>query len=85
MPSRSGWYSERAPVDFDANALFASFIVGGIGFVAFVYGKKQGRVPQMLAGLILMVFPYFVSNLALMGGIAATVLGLLWLVVRLGW
>ena len=72
-------------MDFDANALFASFVVSGIGFVAFMYGKRQGRVPQMLAGIVLMAFPYWVSNLALMGAIAATVLGALWLAVRLGW
>jgi hypothetical protein len=72
-------------VDFDANALFASLAVSSIGFVAFAYGKKMGRVPQMLAGLILMGFPYFVSNVALMGGIATAVLAALWLAVRLGW
>jgi hypothetical protein len=72
-------------VDFDANVLLASFAVGGVGFVCFAYGKRQGRVPQMIAGLILCGFPYFVSNLWLMGAIAAGVLGALWLVVRLGW
>ena len=72
-------------MDFDANVLLASFAVGGVGFVCFAYGKRQGRVPQMIAGLILCGFPYFVSNLWLMGGIAAGVLGALWLVVKLGW
>ena len=64
---------------------FSSFVVSGIGFVAFAYGKRQGRVPQMVAGLVLMGFPYFVSNLALMGGIAGAILGALWLAIRLGW
>ncbi len=72
-------------MDFDANVLFASLVIGGIGFVAFAYGKRQGRVPQMIAGLVLMGYPYFVSNLWLMGGIGAAVLGAMWLALRLGW
>jgi hypothetical protein len=72
-------------VNLDANALFASFVVGSIGFVAFIYGKRQGRAPQLLVGLTLMVFPYFVSNVLAMGAIAAGLLGLLWLAVRFGW
>jgi hypothetical protein len=31
-----------------------------------------------------MVFPYFVSSLPLMGGIAVALIGALWLMVRLG-
>ena len=72
-------------VDFDANALFASFFVSSIGFVAFMYGKKQGRAPQLVIGLILMVFPYFVSNALAIGGIGAALVGLLWLAVKFGW
>jgi hypothetical protein len=72
-------------VDFDASSLFASLVVGSIGFVSFAYGKKQGRVPQMLAGVVLMAYPYFVSNVILVAVIAAAVLGALWLAVRLGW
>jgi hypothetical protein len=72
-------------VDFDANVVLASLAVGSIGLVCFVYGKKQARVPQMIAGFILLVYPYFVSNALVMLGIAAVVLGALWLAVRYGW
>ncbi len=72
-------------MDFDANALLASLVVGSVGFVCFAYGKKQGRVPQMLAGLVLLGYPYFVSNAWLMLGIAGMVLGALWTAVKLGW
>jgi hypothetical protein len=72
-------------MDLDANALLASLAIGLVGFALFVYGKKQGRFPQMLTGVVLMAFPYFVSNLYAMGGIALGLLGACWLVVRLGW
>ncbi len=77
--------SVKSPVDIDAGELLASFLVCSIGLVAFIYGKRQGRIPPMLAGLVLLVFPYFVSNLWLMFGIASAVLGALWGAVRLGW
>jgi hypothetical protein len=40
--------------------LFISLI--GMGF--FIYGKKRPDVVALIAGLILMIYPYFVSNLA---------------------
>jgi hypothetical protein len=73
------------PVDFDSGSILASIFLGAIGFVAFVYGKKQGRVPQMVAGLLLMGFPYFVSNVLVMLAIGAVIVGGLWGAVRLGW
>jgi cell division protein FtsL len=72
-------------MDLDANSLLASLLVSSIGFVAFVYGKRQSRYPHMLAGVLLSVFPYFVSNVPLMLGIAVVLCAGLWGAVRLGW
>jgi predicted phage tail protein len=69
----------------DANALLASLFVSSIGLVTFLYGKKQGRLPQLVIGFVLIVYSYFLSSVAWMLAIAAALLGLLWLVVRLGW
>jgi len=69
-------------LDFDANSLIASLVVSSIGTVAFIYGKRQSRVPHMAIGAILCIFPYFVSDLYLMGGITVALLGALWAGVR---
>ncbi len=72
-------------MSLDPTWLFLSLIPGGIGFVLFVYGKKQERWPQLAAGLILMVYPYFATSL---GSLVATgvVIGVaLWYAIRLGW
>jgi hypothetical protein len=71
-------------LNLDANSLLASLLVGSIGFVAFAYGKKQSRLPQMIVGVALMGFPYFVTSVPLMLGIAAGLLGLLALALQLG-
>jgi hypothetical protein len=51
----------------------------------FMYGKKEKRIPQMLGGLALMVYPYFVDGLWLILGIGVLLVGLLVAAVRLGW
>lgn len=69
----------------DPGSLAASLVVSSIGLVAFMYGKKQERLPQVICGLLLMVFPYFVPSVPLMIGIAAALLGALWLALRFDW
>lgn len=71
-------------MDIDVNSILASIPVSGIGFVAFSYGKKQHRLPQMVAGIILMVFPYFVSNVWLMFLVAAIILVVMAAAIRVG-
>ncbi len=72
-------------MSFDANTLIASFVIGSIGLVAFLYGKRQNRIPQMVAGVALIAYPYFVSNVFVMIGIAVALLAAMWGALRLGW
>lgn len=46
--------------------LMWGMIFGSIGLGFFVYGKKQRMLMPLLAGIALMVFPYFVSNIYLL-------------------
>jgi len=71
-------------MDLDGNALLLSFVIGGAGFVCFSYGKRQGRLPQMIAGLALIVYPYFVPSVLGMLAIAMAIFGLLALAIRMG-
>ncbi len=72
-------------MSLDPGALFLSLIVGGIGFVLFVYGRKQERWPQMAAGVVLMVYPYFVDNMVVLVAIAVAICAGLWLAIRAGY
>ena len=77
--------STSALTSFDPTWLFLSLFPSGIGFALFMYGKKQQRWPQLAAGLLLMVYPYFTASI---GAMVATgiVIGLaLWGAIRLGW
>jgi hypothetical protein len=63
----------------------ASFLVSGIGLVLLVYGRRFARLPQLVVGLLLCVFPYFVNSTGLTLGIGAGLLLALGVAVRLGW
>ncbi len=49
-------------------------IFGVIGFAFFVYGKKQVAFVPLICGLILMIFPFFISNVYLLVGIGAVLI-----------
>ena len=72
-------------MSFDPNWLFASLITGALGFVLFVYGKKQGRWPQLVVGLLFMVYPYFATSLGSLVMIGLLLTAALWYAIRLGW
>lgn len=72
-------------MSLDPTWLFLSLIPGGIGFVLIVYGRKQGRWPQALAGLLLLVYPYFTPGVGPLVGVGAAIGLALWYALRLGW
>jgi hypothetical protein len=72
-------------MSLDPTWLFLSLIPSGIGFVLFVYGKKQARWPQLAAGLLLMVYPYFTPGLVSLIATGGAIGVGLWSALRLGW
>ncbi len=72
-------------MSLDPGVLFLSLVTSGIGFVLFVYGKKQERWPQLAGGIALMVYPYFVPTFALNLLIGAAIVAGVWIAVRQGY
>jgi hypothetical protein len=72
-------------VSFDPTMLFLSLVTGGIGFVLLVYGKKEARVPHIIAGLAFMVYPYFVDTVITLIAIGIAMGAALWFAVRQGY
>ena len=65
--------------DLSGPNLLAGLIFGSIGFVAFIYGKRQGLWKPMFCGLALMVYPYFVADTMALFAIGAAGTGALFL------
>ena len=69
----------------DPALLFLSLITSGIGMVLFIYGKKQSRPPHLVAGLVMMAYPYVVTTVTMTIVIAIAIVVALWIAVRQGW
>ncbi len=65
--------------------IVASLIVSSIGFILLNYGRKFARVPQIVVGLAMLIYPYFVPGVLANVLVAVGLLGAMWLAVRLGW
>jgi hypothetical protein len=72
-------------MSFDPGTLLLSVILGGVGLGFFAYGKKEGRIPHLLAGVAYMAYPYFVDGVMASLAIAAAIGLGLWLAVRQGY
>jgi len=64
--------------------LIVSLIVSSVGFVMFVYGKKQHRPVQLGAGLLLLLLPFFVRDGLLLGIAGAVISATVWGAVKAG-
>ena len=71
-------------MSFDMGWLLASLLVSSLGYILFNYGRKLRRAPQLIAGIAMLVYPYFVHNLLVMAGVTAGLSALLWFAVYLG-
>jgi hypothetical protein len=49
-----------------AVSLLCGLLFGSIGLGFFIYGKRQKVLVPLVCGLVLMIFPYFISNTILL-------------------
>ncbi len=75
---------EERRMDLSPGYLITSFGVSIVGFALFLYGKKQIRIPQLVAGTAMMVYPYFVTSPLWMLTVAGGLSGGLWIATRNG-
>lgn len=75
----------RATMDLDPTLLMLSLIPSGVGFVLFVYGRKNGRWPQLGMGLALMVYPYFAGSVVTLASVGVLLGVGLYLMIQAGW
>ena len=64
------------------SSLLWGVLFGSLGCGYFLYGKKQGAVIPLVCGLLLMVFPYFISNTALVVLVGLALAAIPWFIGR---
>lgn len=72
-------------MDFDPTLLMLSLVPSGIGFVLFMYGRKQQRWPHLACGVVLMVYPYFTPTVTTMVGGGVVVAAAFYFMIAAGW
>ena len=58
----------------DTSLLLWGLLFSSIGLGYFIYGKKQQAVVPLVCGLVLMIYPYFVSSTLLLIAIGAALM-----------
>jgi hypothetical protein len=71
-------------MNIDPAYLVASLVVSSVGFVLFKFGKSQQRISFTMTGLLMLVYPYFITNVAWMLAVVPVLLLLLWLATQMG-
>jgi hypothetical protein len=72
-------------MNLNLNTILLGSFISLVGFALLMYGRKAVRVPHIVVGLILIVYPYFVGNLDLSIGVAVVLVAGLALISRLGY
>lgn len=66
------------------DVMIAGFVVSTIGLGIFLYGRKQRRPPQLVAGSLMMVLPFAVPGALWIWIGGAVAIGTTWVAVRAG-
>lgn len=69
---------------FEPEYLLVSLLSSSVGFVMFMYGRKQGRPVQIGAGLLLLVLPFFLRDALWLGLASAVICVAAWGAIRAG-
>ncbi|OGR84661.1 MAG: hypothetical protein A2901_07475 [Elusimicrobia bacterium RIFCSPLOWO2_01_FULL_54_10] len=70
--------------EFTFASIMASMVASGIGFVFYKYGRRMGRSIFVIFGIILFVFPCFITDLNWLVGVIAGLCALLYILVKQG-
>lgn len=62
--------------EMDTAQLLWGLLFSSIGLGYFLYGKNQKALAPALCGVVLMVFPYFVSSSWLLAGIGVALMAI---------
>jgi hypothetical protein len=75
---------QRWEVDLNLNNILFGGFISLIGLALLMYGRKAVRVPHIVVGLVLMIYPYFVGSLLVEVAVAIVLVAGLALTSRLG-
>jgi hypothetical protein len=72
-------------MNFSVPNLVVSFLFSGLGYVYFSFGRKMSRLVYAISGLVLMVYPYFISSMGLLVAVGLVLAVIPHVATRWGW
>ena len=63
---------------FEPYTLLGGFVFGTIGMGSFAYGRSLDRWKPKVLGILLMIYPYFITNRWAMWAVGVILCGTLW-------
>jgi hypothetical protein len=72
-------------VDLSLNNILLGGFISLIGLALLMYGRKEVRIPHIVVGLVLIIYPYFVRSLPVEVAVAVVLVAGLAFVSRLGY
>ncbi|HLO42016.1 MAG TPA: hypothetical protein VK176_13400 [Phycisphaerales bacterium] len=71
-------------MDFSAASLISGLVIGSIGMALLLFGKKQGHVPALIAGVVMSGETFVIHSVAVQWMVAALCIAGVYLVSRRG-
>jgi hypothetical protein len=65
-------------LNFSISGLIGGLLFGTYGLYLIKRGKKDGEMPLMAIGFVLLVYPYFIDNNYLLWGLGSFLVGLVY-------
>ena len=71
---QSNYCQATSKTALSMSSLIWGLLFGSVGLGFFIYGKKQKAVVPLVCGLLLMIFPYFISSTILLVAIGVALI-----------
>lgn len=71
--------------NFDPWFVLLALALSSAGFVLLAYGRKQARIPYVVAGVLLIASPYAATTILALVLVGAAIGGSLWAAMWMGW
>lgn len=68
--------NESEASSMDMTSLFLAVLFGSVGLGFFMYGRKQSAIVPLVCGVVLMIYPYFISNVIVLAVVGVVLMAI---------
>jgi hypothetical protein len=61
-------------MDLSTSSLLSGLLISALGGGLFLFGKKSGKIPYVLVGIAMCIYPYFIPSALLLWALTVLLL-----------